>query len=54
MFGLGMLEVLVILVLALFLFGNKLPDVMRYLGKSFVEFKKEANSLTEDLSRPMK
>ncbi|MGL4555277.1 MAG: twin-arginine translocase TatA/TatE family subunit [Gemmataceae bacterium] len=49
MFGLGLIEVAVILVLALFLFGSKLPDVMRWLGVSFAEFKREANGLTEEL-----
>ncbi len=38
MFGLGMVEVVVVLVLGLFLFGDKLPDAMRWLGKSSVEF----------------
>jgi TatA/E family protein of Tat protein translocase len=49
MFGLGMAEVLVILAIGLVLFGNRLPDLARSLGKTIVEFKKEANNLGEDL-----
>jgi TatA/E family protein of Tat protein translocase len=52
MFGLGTMEVVVILVVALLLFGNKLPELARWAGKSLVEFKKEANSITSDLRAP--
>ena len=49
MFGLGTAEIVVILVVALLLFGNKLPDLARWLGKTLVEFKKEADNITHDL-----
>jgi sec-independent protein translocase protein TatA len=49
MFGLGMGEVVLILVIGLVLFGNKLPNLARSLGKTMVEFKREANVLEEDL-----
>ena len=41
MFGLGFQEILVILLVALLLFGaSKLPEVGKALGKSIREFKK--------------
>jgi sec-independent protein translocase protein TatA len=52
MFGLGMQEIIVILVIGMLLFGNKLPDMARWLGKSVSEFKKEADNLTQDLRSP--
>jgi TatA/E family protein of Tat protein translocase len=52
MFGLGMTEVVVVLALGLLLFGNRLPDIARWLGKSVTEFRREANSLTEELHGP--
>ncbi len=41
MFGLGHYEILIFLILAMVLFGSaKLPQLMRNLGRSAVEFKK--------------
>jgi sec-independent protein translocase protein TatA len=54
MFGLGMAEVLVILAIGLLLFGNKLPELARSLGKTIVEFKREASGITEDLRNSVK
>lgn len=54
MFGLGMTEVIVVLVIGLFLFGKRLPDLARWLGRTVVEFRQEANSLTEELRAPEK
>lgn len=50
MFPLGTTELLVILVIGLFLFGNKLPSLARYLGKTVSEFRQEASVLTDDLT----
>ena len=40
MFGLGFADALVVGVIALVLFGTRLPSVMRSLGQSVTEFKK--------------
>jgi len=51
MFGLGTMEILVILVIALVLFGNKLPEVARSLGKGLTEFKKGIGGVEDDLAK---
>ena len=38
--GLGPLELVVILIVVLLIFGNRLPSAMRSLGKGITEFKK--------------
>jgi sec-independent protein translocase protein TatA len=50
MFGLGTQELMIILVIALVLFGgSKLPELARSLGKSMNEFKKGmAEGASED------
>jgi sec-independent protein translocase protein TatA len=40
MFGLGVPEMLVVSIIVLLLFGNRLPSVMRSLGVGITEFKK--------------
>jgi sec-independent protein translocase protein TatA len=40
MWGLGPSHMLVVAIIALLLFGDRLPEVMRSLGQGIVEFKK--------------
>jgi sec-independent protein translocase protein TatA len=40
MLGLGPMEMMIVGVIAILLFGNRLPEVGRSLGKGLVEFKK--------------
>ncbi len=49
MFGIGLPEVLVILVVCLFIFDAKsLPKIARSLGKAAREFRKAQSSLTDE------
>jgi sec-independent protein translocase protein TatA len=40
--------------IALLLFGNRLPSVMRSLGRSVVEFKKGVNGIEEDIDEAVR
>ena len=44
----GPLEMLIIAAIILLLFGNRLPSVMRSLGKGIVEFKKGVQGIEDD------
>src|ERR1043166_8142495 len=50
--GLGPMEILVLLVLGVLLFGRRLPEVGRYLGKGIVEFKKGMKGLEDEVDSP--
>jgi len=47
LFGLGPMEILVVVVIGVLLFGKRLPDMGRYLGKSITEFKKGMHGLED-------
>ena len=49
MVGLGVAEILVVCVIGLLLFGNRLPSLARWLGRSFMEFRKGVSGLEEDI-----
>jgi sec-independent protein translocase protein TatA len=49
LFSLGPTELIVIGVLGVLLFGRRLPEVGRYLGKGIVEFKKGMKGLEDEL-----
>ncbi len=50
MFGLGTQELLIILIIALFLFGGKkLPEIGAGLGKGLRAFKKGLNEINEEV-----
>jgi sec-independent protein translocase protein TatA len=49
-FGLGPTEVIVLAVIGLLLFGNRLPELARSVGKGVKSFQQGLNGLEDDLS----
>jgi len=49
--NLGTTELLIIAFVSLLIFGNRLPSVMRSLGKSVTEFKKGVSGIEEDMDQ---
>jgi sec-independent protein translocase protein TatA len=51
MFGIGTTELIVVAVIALLLFGNRLPSVMRSLGQGVNEFKRGLNDVQQEIEK---
>jgi sec-independent protein translocase protein TatA len=51
MFGLGSTELIVLAVLGLLLFGRRLPEVGKNLGKGIVEFKKGLKGVEDEIDQ---
>jgi sec-independent protein translocase protein TatA len=49
MFGIGTTEMIVFGIIAVILFGGRLPSVARSLGKSIVEFKKGMSDIENEV-----
>jgi len=49
MFGIGPMEMMIVGVIALLLFGKRLPEVARSLGKGIVEFKKGVHGIEDEI-----
>ena len=49
--ALGMQEMMVLAILGLLIFGKRLPEVGKSLGKSIVEFKKGLNGIEDEVNQ---
>jgi sec-independent protein translocase protein TatA len=47
MFGIGPLQLLIVLIVVLLLFGNRLPSLARSLGQSLNEFKRGVKEIED-------
>lgn len=55
--GIGYLEIILIAIVAVMLFGNKLPEVARSVGQSYTQFRRGLNdiqtSIKDELDREL-
>lgn len=51
-FGVGPTELIVVSLVILLLFGNRLPSVMRSLGRGVIEFKRGVQGIEDDTAAP--
>ena len=47
-------QLIIIAAVMLLIFGNRLPSVMRSLGRSVVEFKKGVNGIEDDINEAVR
>ncbi|MFK7818384.1 MAG: twin-arginine translocase TatA/TatE family subunit [Planctomycetaceae bacterium] len=50
--GMGSSEMIIFAVIALLLFGKRLPEVARSVGSSLMEFKKGMQDVQDEISNP--
>ena len=50
MFGLSPAELMMVGIVAVLLFGSRLPSVARSMGKSFIEFKKGMRGIEDEIN----
>lgn len=48
--GLGPMEMIIVGIIAILLFGNRLPEVAKSIGKGFGEFKKGMHGIEDDIN----
>ncbi|REJ86791.1 MAG: twin-arginine translocase TatA/TatE family subunit [Planctomycetota bacterium] len=53
MFGVGSTQLIVLGLVAILLFGNRLPGTMRALGQSLTEFRRGMNAPDEPSEEPV-